>query len=97
MRGRAGALKPTSGTAVRQVDALPSTARNGVRITFINHVDGGSGISAMNAALFESVAGSHQELCSPGNASWLNGRPSRNLFDLHSLPPTRRARKRWAS
>jgi len=82
LRGWAGDLNATIGSAVNTVNALPASQRNDVHLTFINPVSGSSsdGISASDPNLFEPSSGARHELCSTPGPSWLNG-----LSDLHIM------------
>jgi len=74
MRGWAGDLNATIGSAVGAADAMPATQRNDVTFTFINPVSGGSaGIVGNDQNLFEPSSGPRHELCSPSGRAWLNG------------------------
>jgi hypothetical protein len=82
LRGWAGDLNATIGSAVDTVNALPGSERNDVHLTFINPVSGSSsdGISASDPNLFEPSSGARHELCSTPGPSWMNG-----LSDLHIM------------
>jgi hypothetical protein len=78
LRGWAGDLNATIGSAVATVNALPAAQRNGVHLTFVNPVSGGGAISGSDPNLFEPSSGTRHELCSTPGPSWLNGES-----DLH--------------
>jgi hypothetical protein len=75
IRGWAGDLNATIGNAVNSANALPASVRNGVHFTFVDVVTGQTtnGIGSSDPFLFEPVTGTRHELCSQGDASWLNG------------------------
>ena len=74
LRGWAGDLNATIGSAVSEVNALPATQRNDVHLTFIDSVTGQSadGIPDNDPNLFEPSAGTRHELCSQGSQPWIN-------------------------
>jgi len=72
-RGWAGDLNATLGASVTKVNAEPSSERHGVHFSFINPVTGGGVISSNDPNLYEPATGTRHELCSQGNANWVNG------------------------
>jgi hypothetical protein len=75
VRGWAGDLNSTIGSAVSKVDALPPSQRNDVYITFVDPVNGENvdGIGSADSNLFEPASGARHELCSQGGQVWMNG------------------------
>jgi len=75
IRGWIGDLNATIGNVVNQVNAEPSSQRNGVTFTFIDPVTGQSsnGISRADSNLYEPSSGTRHELCSQGDQNWMNG------------------------
>lgn len=75
IRGWAGDLNATIGSAVSTFDAEPASQRNGVDATFVDVNTGqpasASGIKMNDPNLFEPSAGPRHNICSA--QSWLNG------------------------
>jgi hypothetical protein len=89
IRGWAGVLNAAIGSAVKAANSLPATARNNVTFTFVDPVSGNNGISSSDPNLFEPASGTRHELCSKGDANWLNGVSARvNGVQPTSFHPT---------
>jgi hypothetical protein len=85
VRGWGGDLNATLGSAVAQLNAEPSSQRNGVQFSFVNPVDGKGNASTTDTNLFDPVGSASHELCTQGQ-EWLNGFSPRHPL-THSFHP----------
>jgi virginiamycin B lyase len=93
LRGWAGALNAALGNAVAAANKSQSADRRGATFTFVDPVSGSNGVSPADPNLFEPTTGIRHELCSGGDASWLNGvsfavKISLDLKKIVSVKPT---------